>query len=91
MRTRGHENARRDRLCGMRVVIGFRAVSVSQVLCAWGVFIAAICWSREDLMMLMKVRVRLSKIPMQKMRAMARFEQENPGTAGECVAGQKTS
>lgn len=52
-----------DMLCTTTVVMGVCAVTVSQPLRAGGVFSAAFCcWLREEMMMLIKVRICLSKI-----------------------------
>lgn len=60
--TSGLKDARRDRYFAMRVVIGFQDVSISHALCTRGVFLAAIFWSREQMMMLVKVLVSLCKV-----------------------------
>lgn len=42
MRMNNPEDAQRDKLCAMRVLIGFRAVSFSHALRTEGVFSAAV-------------------------------------------------
>lgn len=49
-----------DRICAMRVVIGF-FLCAFRMLCVLGVFSAAICWYVEEMMMLVNLHVRLSK------------------------------
>lgn len=42
----GSEDAQRDRLCAIKIIMGFHAVNVSQALRVGGdIFDALICWS----------------------------------------------